>query len=57
MTRQPRIDCVLIHWGERLFYPGNRIVSARPAPRLGSGARKPTASEIRRRIAAAVMRQ
>jgi len=32
MSQSPNIDGVLIQWGDRLFYPGNRIVKARPAP-------------------------
>ncbi|MBZ8143264.1 conjugal transfer protein TraS, partial [Rubrivivax gelatinosus] len=26
MARDPAIDAVLVQWGDRLFYPGNRIV-------------------------------
>ena len=26
------IDGVLIQWGDRLFYPGNRIVKTKPQP-------------------------
>ncbi len=32
MTQAPNIDGVLITWGDRLFYPGNRVVKGkRPA--------------------------
>jgi hypothetical protein len=34
MTPAPNIDGVLIQWGDRLFYPGNRIVKSRPLPKL-----------------------
>ena len=47
------IDGVLVQWGDRLFYPGNRIVKAREQPRLGARSR---AAAIRQRIAATVRR-
>jgi len=53
--RQPPSG-VLVQWGDRLFYPDNRIVRARPQPRL----RDPTAhraAELRARIAATVLRR
>jgi hypothetical protein len=28
----PALDGVLISWGDRLIYPGNRIVQVRPQP-------------------------
>jgi hypothetical protein len=28
MSFDPKIDGVLVEWGERLFYPRNRIVKA-----------------------------
>jgi hypothetical protein len=52
---EPRsIDGVLVQWGDRLFYPGNRIVKAQGQPRLSSG--RDRAVVIRERIAAAVRR-
>jgi hypothetical protein len=52
MTSNPSLDGVLIQWGERLFYPGNRIVRSQTA-RLTAAHR---AAAIRRRIAATVRR-
>ena len=57
MAHAPDIDGVLITWGDRLFYPGNRIVKARPQPKLGSGAARQHAAAIRRRIEATVVRR
>jgi hypothetical protein len=34
MTVPSAVDGVLVQWGERLFYPGNRIVRSDPTPRL-----------------------
>jgi len=45
------IDGVLVQWGERLFYPGNRIVRALPLPSL-----QVRAALIRKRIATLVRR-
>ncbi len=53
MSSKPSIDGVLVQWGERLFYPGNRIVKAR-TPRLGRFGSK--AALIRSRIEATVRR-
>ena len=47
------IDGVLVQWGERLFYPGNRIVKAQPIPSLSTSISK-LAQGIRRRIHATV---
>jgi hypothetical protein len=38
MAQAPNIDGVLIQWGDRLFYPGNRVVKVKPQPRLDAGA-------------------
>lgn len=32
----PDLDGILITWGDRLFYPGNRIVQVKAQPRLGA---------------------
>ena len=53
MKSNPTIDGVLVQWGERLFYPGNRIVSSR-TPRLGPF--RSRAELIRSRIEATVRR-
>ncbi len=50
------IDSVLVQWGERLFYPGNRIVKMAPQPRLNILLRR-QAALIRRRIEATVTRR
>ena len=57
MSTGAEVDGVLVRWGERLFYPGNRIVrSESTAPRLsGSGGHR--AARIRQHIRAAVARR
>jgi len=56
MSEPSKIDGVLVQWGERLFYPHNRIVRVTPPPRLaGSLARR--AALIRSRIEATVVRR
>src|SRR4029453_3898061 len=56
MSEPSKIDGVLVQWGERLFYPHNRIIKVAPPPRLsGSLARR--AALIRSRIEATVVRR
>jgi hypothetical protein len=55
MTGGQHIDGVLVQWGERLFYPGNRIVRSAPLPRLDGMLRR-KAAVIRQRIEATVRR-
>lgn len=50
------VDGLLVQWGDRLFYPGNRIGPATQTPRLTLPAQS-HAAEIRQRIEAAVMRR
>jgi hypothetical protein len=61
MPQAPNIDGILIQWGDRLFYPGNRIVKSRPSPslhaRLDASAMQQRAAAIRQRIAATVVRR
>ena len=57
MPQAPNIDGVLIQWGDRLFYPGNRIVKAKPQPKLGASAARQRAAAIRERIEATVVRR
>jgi len=52
---EPTIDGVLIKWGERLFYPGNRIVTTQPLPKLSASAAHRRADAIRLRIEATVV--
>jgi hypothetical protein len=51
MTHDPSVDGVLVEWGERLFYPGNRTVKSY-TPRLSGTTSR--AADIRRRIEATV---
>jgi hypothetical protein len=56
MTRATAVDGLLVQWGDRLFYPGNRVVMAQALPRVvGSTAAR--AQDIRRRIQATVARR
>lgn len=50
-----QVDAVLVQWGERLFYPANRIVKSPPTPRLDTLMRR-KAAVIRQRIDATVRR-
>jgi hypothetical protein len=55
MAQAPSIDGVLIQWGDRLFYPGNRVVKVKPQPRLDGNAQRHRAAAIRERIEAMVV--
>jgi hypothetical protein len=55
MSQPSSIDGLLIQWGDRLFYPGNRIVRTPPQPRRNRGTNH--AAELRARIAATVLRR
>jgi hypothetical protein len=57
MPATPNIDGVLIQWGDRLFYPGNRMVKGQSQPRLKGAAARQRAAEIRARIEATVVRR
>ncbi len=57
MAQTPNIDGVLVQWGDRLFYPGNRVVKVKPQPRLDSGSMRQRAAAIRQRIEATVVRR
>jgi hypothetical protein len=57
MAQPPDIDGVLIQWGDRLFYPGNRIVKTPTQPRLSGLAARQRAAAIRERIEATVVRR
>lgn len=50
------MDDALVQWGDRLFYPRNRIVHVSPPPRLTASVWQ-RAAEIRRRIEATVARR
>jgi hypothetical protein len=49
------LDGLLVQWGDRLFYPGNRIVRSPPAVRSGAGLHD-RARAIRTRLHATVVR-
>lgn len=57
MAQQSNIDGILITWGDRLFYPGNRVVKVRPQARLSGDAARLRAAAIRKRIEATVVRR
>ena len=57
MTPPSDIDTVLVHWGERLFYPGIRIVKGSRTPRLSLRSGTDRAAAIRARIEATVVRR
>jgi hypothetical protein len=55
MSTGAEVDGVLVQWGERLFYPGNRIIRSGSTPRLSGGVGR-RAAAIRRHIQATVRR-
>jgi len=55
MPHGPDIDGVLIEWGDRLFYPGNRRV--RSVEGMSGASRRRRAAAIRARIVATVVRR
>ena len=57
MPDSKAIDSILVQWGDRLFYPGNRVVQRRPTPRLRGDSRSERAAHIRGRIQATVVRR
>ena len=57
VPQPPNIDGVLIQWGDRLFYPGNRVVKTKPQPKLSTLAARQRAAAIRERIEATVVRR
>jgi hypothetical protein len=57
MAEPHDIDGLLIQWGDRLLYPGNRIVKSKPPPKLGALAARQRAAAIRERIESTVVRR
>ena len=57
MSQAPNIDGVLITWGDRLFYPGNRVVKVKSQPKLNGDSARKRAAAIRERIEATVVRR
>ena len=56
MPTPSNLDGVLVQWGDRLFYPANRVVRAR-TPRLTGAGIQERAHAIRQRIRAIVVRR
>lgn len=56
MAHPPNIDGILVTWGDRLFYPGSRVVKVKLQPRLGADAASLPAAAIGKRIEATVVR-
>jgi hypothetical protein len=54
MTAPTALDGLLVQWGDRLFYPGNRVV--RPPPAVRGGSLHDRARAIRARLHATVVR-
>src|SRR4051812_12636255 len=57
MSGPDDIDGVLVQWGDRLFYPGNRATKDRPLPRLHGGGALGRAAAVRAHIEATVVRR
>lgn len=55
MSGDPRIDGLLVHWGDRLFYPRNRTKDD-SAPRLTGRALHVRANHLRERVSGVVRR-
>jgi len=51
------IDGALVQWGERLFYPANRLVRGQGQPRVRAASMKDRAAWVRARIAATAARR
>ena len=56
MPTPSTLDGVLVHWGDRLFYPANRVVRSR-TPKLTALGIQERAHEIRQRIHAIAVRR
>ncbi len=57
MSLSPNTDFALITWGDRLFYPGNRVVKGGHQPKLNGDAARLRAAAIHNRIKATVVRR
>jgi hypothetical protein len=57
MKQPSSIDGVLVEWGDRLFYPDNRIVRPGQQPKLGRKSVSDRAAAIRQRIIRTVVRR
>jgi hypothetical protein len=56
MTTPTTVDGLLVQWGDRLFYPGSRIVRSPPAVLSGGAGLHDRARAIRARLHATVVR-
>src|SRR5450432_4717042 len=56
MTVPSAVDAALVEWGERLFYPRNRIVRSAGTPRLTALSIGHRAAAVRARLEATVLR-
>lgn len=57
MADANRIDGILVQWGERLFYPANRMVRGQKQPKFRAAPVKERAAWVRERIAATAVRR
>jgi hypothetical protein len=57
MADPTSLDGVLIQWGDRLFYPGNRVTRVPPQPKLSGNPARQRAAALRRRIVDTVVRR
>lgn len=57
MSMPPIVEAALVTWGERLFYPGNRIVRSGHTPRLSALSLGQRAAAVRMRLEATVVRR
>jgi len=57
MSAPSSVDAALVEWGERLFYPGNRIVRSQGTPRITALPVARRAAAVRARLEATVLRR
>lgn len=56
MATSDKVDGLIAQWGERLFYPANRMVRGQPLPSFRAASTKVRAAWVRERAAAAIRR-
>jgi hypothetical protein len=57
MSEPSAVEATLVQWGERLFYPSNRIVRSDQTPRLSAFSIGKRAAAVRARLEATVVRR
>jgi hypothetical protein len=57
MSTHLTVEAALVEWGERLFYPANRIVKSSRTPRLTALSFGQRAAAVRARLEATVLRR